>query len=100
VSDEPSSSGAYLPRRLDGWAPVSRWLENHPNEDVGLLERALMAVQDDTWRDKYRHLDDVTDPRAVIMLLRDDVLMVWRVITEYPNYFRVIFVGSPKDYAF
>lgn len=100
MSDGPSSSGAYLPRRLDGWAPIGRWFDNHPDEDPSLIEDALMAMQDDTWRDKYQHLDDVTNPRAVVMVIRPDVLMVWRVITEYPNWFRVIFLGDPEDYTF
>lgn len=50
------------------------------------VHEAMLAIQDDTWAEKYRHLDDVTNPNAVIMFVRPDLVLVWRVIQEYPDY--------------
>ncbi len=59
-----------------------------------------MAIQDDSWGHRYEHLDDVTDRRGVIMLIRPDLVLVWRVLPEYPDWFRVVYLGSPDDYGF
>lgn len=64
------------------------------------MHEALLAIQDDTWAERYEHFDDVTNANAVIMLVEPGLVIVWRVITEYPDYFRVIFVGDPDDYTF
>lgn len=40
------------------------------------------------------HLDDVTRKYAVIMHVRGDLVIVWRVVTEYPDWFRVIYIGD------
>jgi len=74
---------------------LDRWFSKHPVEEWAVVVGALMAVQDDTWAERYRHLDDVTDPRAVIMFVRDDLVLVWRVITEYPDYWRPLYLGHP-----
>lgn len=89
----PAAEGR--PRRLDGWSPVERWLATDPDPDVAAeVVEALMAIQADTWADKYVHLDDVTRKHVVIMYVRGDLVIVWRVITEYPDWFRVIYIGD------
>jgi hypothetical protein len=60
----------------------------------------MLAIQDDTWAERYRHLDDVTNGNAVIMFIREDLVLVWRVITEYPDYWRAIYLGHPDDTTF
>lgn len=54
-----------------------------------------MAIQNNTWVEKYAHLDDVTRKATVIMFVRDDLVVVWRPILEYPDWFRVIYIGDP-----
>lgn len=54
-----------------------------------------MAIQDNSWSERYAHLDDVTRRSAVIMFVRQDLVIVWRTIAEYPDWFRVIFIGDP-----
>ncbi len=88
------------PRRLDGWASVERGLARLDATAQYEVVEALMAIQDDSWPDRYEHLDDVTDRRAVIMIVRPDLVLVWRVLAEYPDWFRVVYLGSPDDYEF
>ncbi len=64
-----------------------------------MVAEALLAIQDDSWAHKYRHVDDVTNPNAVIMFVEDELVLVWRVIAEYPDWYRVIFLGHPDDQA-
>lgn len=85
-------------RKLDGGAALARWFETHPVEEWPKVEAALMAVQDDSWAEKYRHLDEVTTRQGVVMLIEPGLVMVWRPIYEYPDWFRVIYVGDPDDY--
>jgi hypothetical protein len=93
VSDTPKRR---RPRKIDGWSALERWFAENPPERWHVVEAALAAIQDDSWGEKYRHLDDVTDPTAVVMLLdeEDDLVLVWRVIAQYPDYFRVIYLGQ------
>lgn len=89
----PAAEGR--PRRLDGWSTVETWLATDPDHALANeVVEALMAVQDNTWETKYVHLDDVTRKHAVIMYVREDVVIVWRPITEYPDWFRVIYIGD------
>jgi hypothetical protein len=94
------SDGASSPRRLDGFQPIQRWLDRHDPEEWPKVEVALMAIQDGTWGAKYRHVDDVTNPLAVVMYIEPELVIVWRVLKEYPNWFRVIYVGHPDDTTF
>lgn len=83
--------------KLNGEEAVETYLDAHP-EDLELVGEALMCIQEGSWASHYRHLDDVTNPYAVIMFLRPDLVMVWRILTEYPEYFRVVWIGSPDGY--
>lgn len=54
-----------------------------------------MAIQDGSWTDIYDHLDEVTRRGAVIMFVREDLVITWRTITEYPDWYRVLYIGDP-----
>ncbi len=80
-----------------GGAALERWFSQHPVHEWAEVQEALMSIQEDTWSETYRHLDDVTNPRAVIMFIRDDLVLVWRVLTEYPDYWRPVYLGHPDE---
>lgn len=60
----------------------------------------MLTIQDGTWQDRYMHLDEVSVPGGVIMFIRPDLVLVWRVITEYPDYWRPLYLGDPDDTTF
>lgn len=83
---------------MDGWKPVERWLATEPDQNVAAaVVEALMAIQDGSWTSKYAHLDDLTRRGAVIMYVTNDLVVVWRVITEYPEWYRVVYIGDPPE---
>jgi len=83
-----------------GSAALERWFARAPVSEWADVHEAMLAIQDDTWAQTYRHLDDVTNPSAVIMFIRPDLVLVWRVIREYPDYWRPVYLGHPDDNTF
>jgi hypothetical protein len=83
-----------------GSAVLERWFARHPVEAWAEVEQALFAIANGTWADRYYHLDEVTVPGGVIMFIRPDLVLVWREITEYPDYFRPLYLGHPDDTTF
>lgn len=90
MSDGPGKR----PLRLDGGRSIETYLDAHP-DDFGKICDALMSIQEGSWAGRYRHLDDVTNKFAVIMFIEPTLVIVWRIIVEYPEWFRVIYVGHP-----
>lgn len=71
-----------------------------PHGAVGRGARRPGGGAADDWQEKYRHVDDVTCRDAVVMFIGERTILVWRVIPEYPEWYRVVFLGDPDDYAF
>lgn len=92
VSDEDSRR-----RKIDGFRAVERWLDRHPVQEWSKVEEALHSIAEGTWASQYQHLDDVTSPTGYVLLVEPGLVIVWREITEYPDWFRVLFVGHPDD---
>ncbi len=89
---------ASRPRRLDGARVLTAWQATAEADTQALVIDALMRIVDGTWVEHYDHLDDLTRRGTVVMWIRPDLVVVWRIITEYPNYFRLVFIGSlPQD---
>jgi hypothetical protein len=84
---------------MDGFQVIQDWLARHHDDpDGGLAVRdALFAIQDGSWFVRYPHVDDLTNDLAVIMAVRQpDIFIRWRQLTEYPDYFKVTYIG-PLD---
>lgn len=79
--------------RLDGGKRIEEWLASTPEERHHLVYDALFAIVDGTWAEKYRHWDDLVRNGIALELSADEVL-VWRRYVEYPDYFRVLYVGK------
>lgn len=56
-----------------------------------------MSIVDWTWEEKYTHLDDLSHVNGVVLIIEDGLVLVWHPLRDYPNYFRVVYVGHPDD---
>lgn len=81
---------------MDGWPIAEAWLASTPEDRHHLLYDALFAIVEGTWPSAYRHYDDVTArwPHGVILQISAEEVLVFRVYTEYPNWFRLIYIGK------
>lgn len=80
--------------RLDGGKRVlEAWLAATPEDRHHLVYDALFAIVDGTWTEKYRHWDDLVR-QAIVLAISEDEVLVWRRYVEYPDYFRVLYVGK------
>lgn len=55
---------------------------------------ALGAIVDGTWSVAYAHWDEVTVPEGVTMRLSDEEVLTWRTFMEWPDVFRVVYIGK------
>jgi hypothetical protein len=80
--------------KLDGGKiAIEAWLTATPPERHHLLYEALFAIVEGSWATKYQHWDDVVR-RGIVLLISDDEVLVWRQYVEYPDTFRVLYVGK------
>ena len=77
--------------RLDGGRVVDAWLAGQPPERHDLVYRALFAIVEGTWA-SYRHWDDLAR-RGIALEIAPGEVLVWRRYVEYPDRFRVLYVG-------
>ena len=79
--------------KLNGGKHVEEWLASTSRERHHLVYDALFAIVDGSWAEKYRHWDDLVR-NAIALEISDDEVLVWRRYVEYPDYFRVLYVGK------
>lgn len=77
--------------RLDGGRVVDAWLATQPEHRHHLAHEALFAIVEGSWR-RYRHWDDVVR-RGIALEIAPGEILVWRRYVEYPDRFRVLYVG-------
>lgn len=77
--------------RLDGGRLVDAWLGGQPPERRVLLYRALFAIVEGTWP-AYPNWDDAAR-RTIALEFAPGEVIVWRRYAEYPDWFRVVYVG-------
>lgn len=76
------------------WKIIDEWSAGAPELHRYLLYRAMFAISDGSWANRYRHWDD-DDLRAIVLEIETGDVLVWRPITEYPDWYRVFYVGRP-----
>ena len=77
--------------RLDGGRVVAAWLAREPRHRHDLVYAALFAIVEGSWR-RYRHWEDLAR-RGIALELAPGEVLVWRRYLEYPDRFRVLYIG-------
>ena len=79
--------------RLDGGKVLEAWLASTQEERHHLAYNALFAIVEGTWPVRYAHWDDVVR-KGIVLRISDDEVLVWRQYTEYPDRFRILYIGK------
>lgn len=74
---------------------IDRFLEDAVDEGdwqrrCDLVMAAVAAIIDGTWRQLYKHRDELVIPGAVVMKIATDCWLVWRVNLEAPGIVQLL----------
>lgn len=82
-----------------GWQVFEHWAETATTEQIELVREAMLAIADESWPQRFDSLDDVARPGSQVILIIDaDLWLVFRVLTEYREYFNIVYIGPPDDH--
>lgn len=76
------------------WKVIDEWSAGAPELHRYLLYRAMFAISDGSWASRYRHWEH-RKLGAIALELETGEVLVWRPVTEYPDWYRVLYVGAP-----
>jgi hypothetical protein len=79
--------------RLSGGAVIEDWLGRTPTDRHHLVYNALFSIVEGTWSVAYQHWDDYVRKGIALQISTEEVL-VWRQYIEYPDRFRVLYIGK------
>jgi len=88
-----------LTLRLDDWSnrdggPLDDWYGRTGVEHHHFLDEALFSIAAGTWSSLYLHRDYLARPGSILMLMTADEWIVWQTFPEFPDEFRVWYVGQ------
>jgi len=85
--------------RLDEWSardggPLDDWYGRTEIERHRILNESLFSIAAGTWSGIYLHRDYLARPDAVAMQISTEEWVVWQTFPEFPDEFRVWYVGK------